>query len=431
MKKLCLISLGCPKNTVDSEKIIGVLGDAGYEISLIPEESDFVVVNTCAFIKPAINEARRVISTLKSRKKTSEFKLVVTGCLPARNYDELLGDKDIDAVIGPYCIDRLPEIFSNIDSGERVYTHTDVHIHQYCRLPRAVSTLPYAYIKITEGCSNRCSYCTIPFIRGPLYSFSEKDILKEAESLFVSGVKELIIVGHDITAYGKDRGKGNLCGLLRNIVKIGFPWVRLMYLHPSGINQELLELMDQHSQICKYLDIPLQHVNPAILKKMNRPVKDYRKMIEDIRRAIGDITLRTTLIVGFPGETEAIFQQLFDFIREMKFEKLGAFIYYPEKDTPAFLMPDQIPVRVKEERYKRLMDVQKTISKDIAASFSGKTVEVLIEKQGKKYLSGRTRMDAPDIDWTVKVYGQAKQGDIVNVRITKSSFYSLEGIVSE
>ncbi|HXK44763.1 MAG TPA: radical SAM protein, partial [bacterium] len=198
-----------------------------------------------------------------------------------------------------------------------------------------------------------------------------------------------------------------------------------------GINQELLELMDQHSQICKYLDIPLQHVNPAILKKMNRPVKDYRKMIEDIRRAIGDITLRTTLIVGFPGETEAIFQQLLDFIREMKFEKLGAFIYYPEKDTPAFLMPDQIPVRVKEERYKRLMDVQKTISKDIAASFSGKTVEVLIEKQGKKYLSGRTRMDAPDIDWTVKVYGQAKQGDIVNVRITKSSFYSLEGIVSE
>ncbi|HOK80581.1 MAG TPA: 30S ribosomal protein S12 methylthiotransferase RimO [bacterium] len=430
-KKLCVISLGCPKNTVDSEKIIGILGEAGYEISLIPEESDFVIVNTCAFIKPAINEARQVISFLKDKKRASEFKLIVTGCLPARNHDRLLKDKDIDGIIGPYCIERLPEIFSEIESGKRVYTHTDDGVQQYYCLPRAVSTFPYAYIKIAEGCSNRCSYCTIPMIRGPLYSFSEKDILKEAESLFTSGIKELVIVGHDITAYGKDYGKGSLCELLRNIVKIGFPWIRLMYLHPSGINQELLELMSLHPQICKYLDIPLQHINPEILKKMNRPVRGYRRMIEDIRRTIPDIALRTTLIVGFPGETEDMFQELLDFVREMRFEKLGAFIYYPEKGTPASGLPGQIPYEKKNERYKRLMCVQKKISKEIASSFQGKTVEVLIEKQEEKYLLGRTQRDAPDIDWTVKVHGRAKLGDIVNVRITETSFYSLEGMVSE
>ncbi|MGC9065471.1 MAG: 30S ribosomal protein S12 methylthiotransferase RimO, partial [Candidatus Ratteibacteria bacterium] len=394
-KKLCVISLGCPKNTVDSEKIIGILGQAGYEISLIPEESDFVIVNTCAFINPAIDEARQVISFLKDRKREYEFKLIVTGCLPARDHDRLLKDRDIDGVIGPYSIARLPEIFSEIESGKRIYTHTDVGIHQYCRLPRAVSTFPYAYIKIAEGCNNRCSYCTIPIIRGPLYSFFEKDILKEAESLFASGVKELIIVGHDITAYGKDRGEHSLCKLLRSLLKIGFPWIRLMYLHPSGISQKLLELMNSHSQICKYLDIPLQHINPEILKKMNRPVKDYRKLIEDIRRTIPNIALRTTLIVGFPGETEGMFQELLDFVREMRFEKLGAFIYYPENGTPASLMPGQIPYERKKERYQRLMKVQKKISKDIALSFQGKTVEVLIEKKEEKYLLGRTRRDAP------------------------------------
>ncbi|MCM8764120.1 MAG: 30S ribosomal protein S12 methylthiotransferase RimO [Candidatus Omnitrophica bacterium] len=428
MRTVSVINLGCPKNTVDSEKILGILGSSGYAISAIPEESDLVIVNTCAFIEPAVNESKKIISKLKKNKNRYGYKLIVTGCLPARDH-RLLDIRDIDGVIGPYNIGNLVEILSDIDRGKKVSVNSCLKITNYCRIPRLISTLPYAYLKITEGCSNHCSYCTIPFIRGPLFSFPEKEILQEAESLFVSGVKELIIVGHDITAYKKDRGRVNLCGLLRKILKIGFPWIRLMYLHPSGITDELLELISDSPQVCRYLDIPLQHVNPLILKRMNRPVFDCRKLIEDIRKAIPEIAIRTTFIVGFPGETEEIFRQLIDFVRAVKFERMGSFIYYPEKNTRAFFLKKQVPLEIKKKRFFELMDIQKAICKDLSRTFVGKEIDVLVEKNENGCLEGRTEMDAPDIDWTAKIYGKASIGDIVKIKVTKSSPYYLAGTI--
>ncbi|MCM8764085.1 MAG: 30S ribosomal protein S12 methylthiotransferase RimO [Candidatus Omnitrophica bacterium] len=428
MRRVSVISLGCPKNTVDSEKILGILGSGGYAISTVPEESDFVIVNTCAFIEPAVEEAKQIISKLQKNKKRYGYKLIVTGCLPARDR-QLLNTGDIDGVIGPYHIDYLADILSEIDAGKQVDVNFCSRIQHYCRIPRVISTLPYAYLKITEGCSNNCAYCTIPLIRGSLFSFPEKEILKEAESLFYSGVKELIIVGHDIAAYGKDKGRGNLCNLIRKVIKIGFRWIRLMYLHPSGITDELLKLIKDNAQICRYLDIPLQHINPVMLKKMNRPVMDYKKLIENIRKAVPQIAIRTTFIVGFPGETEEIFEQLIDFVRTVKFERMGSFIYYPEKNTKAFLLKTQVPLEIKKKRLFKLMNIQRRISKELARSFVGKEIDVLVEKWGNGYLVGRTQMDAPDIDWTVKIYGKASIGDIVKLKIIESSPYCLIGTI--
>ncbi|MCM8817240.1 MAG: 30S ribosomal protein S12 methylthiotransferase RimO [Candidatus Omnitrophica bacterium] len=429
MEKVSIISLGCPKNTVDSEKIIGVLADSGYMISTIPEESDFVIINTCAFIQPAVIESKNVISQFIRIKKRNKFKLIVTGCMPSRYYTYLCEEREIDGIIGLYHITQFPEILSLIASGKRICINSCGHIKGYSLLPRVISTMPYAYLKITEGCNNCCSYCTIPQIRGHLVSFPEKEILKEAENLFLSGVKELIIVGHDITAFGKDSGKKSLTRLVREIVGIGFPWIRLMYLHPSGITNELLELIGSYKQICKYLDIPLQHVNPVILKRMNRPVFDYGKLINRIRKFVPGITLRTTFIVGFPGETDQIFDELIEFVKSIKFERLGAFIYYPEEGTRSFLMDNSVPIYIKKRRYLRLINIQKKISKELALSFKNKILEIIIDKEKNGRFYGRTQMDAPDIDWIVTVHGKVRFGDMVNVRITKSSFYSLSGFV--
>lgn len=431
MKKVSVISLGCPKNTVDSEKIIGVLGEAGYIISTIPEESDFVIINTCAFIQPAVNESRKLISWFIRRKKRNNFKLIVTGCLPSRYYDALCEKKEIDGIIGLYNISKLPEIFFDIAAGKRVCVISGEYIRNYCLMPRVMSTIPYAYLKITEGCNNCCSYCTIPQIRGSLISFPEKEILKEAERLFLCGIKEIIIVGHDITSFGKEGGKQSLPQLVKKITQIGFPWIRLMYLHPSGITDELLEVICNNRQICRYLDIPLQHVNPLILRKMNRPVMDYEKLIGKIRKSVPDITLRTTFIVGFPGETEQIFNELIEFIKHVRFERMGTFIYYPEKGTDAFLMNNQIPLHIKKRRFYRLMKIQKNISKEIAFSFRNRVFQVIIERKGNGCFYGRTQMDAPDIDWSVKVYGKTSIGDMVNIRIKKSSPYSLLGFICD
>jgi len=429
MKKVCVISLGCPKNTVDSEKIIGVAGDSNYAISPVPDDSDFVIVNTCAFIKPAVLEAKRMISRLKKLKEKRNFKLIVAGCLVARNFETLFNDIDIDGIIGPYDIDRLSNVLSEIESGKRVLMNQSAKIKNYCTIPRIVSTWPYAYLKITEGCSNRCSYCTIPLIRGELFSYSEKEILKEAEFLFNSGIKELIIVGHDITAYGKDTHKSNLCKIVRGIIKIGFPWIRLMYLHPAGITDDLLDLIKNSPQICKYLDVPVQHSCPEILKNMNRPVIDYRKFFERIRKSVPGIALRSTVIVGFPGETDKIFKHLVDFVTDVRFEKLGIFTYYREKNTPASMMKWQVPEEIKKERFVLLREIQKKISKEIASSFTGQILDVLIEGRKNGICVGRTQRDAPDIDWSVKIKGKCEPGEIVKVAITKSFYYSLEGII--
>ncbi len=427
MIKIYVITLGCPKNLVDSEKIIGIVGSSGYAVTTDMREADYVIVNTCSFIKPAFLEAKSVISKLKKLKEKFSFKIIVAGCLPARSSEDLFKDIDIDGVIGPYDILRMPELINEIEQGKRVNIVERKHIRHYCKVPRVISTWPYAYLKITEGCSNMCSYCTIPSIRGSLVSFSEKEILYEAEFLFQSGIKEIIIVGHDITSYGRDTGQYAIVQLLKKIADIGFPWIRLLYLHPTGITDELLELIDTNSCFCKYLDIPIQHINPYILREMNRPVMDYRKFFEHIRNSIKGVCLRTTLMVGFPGETDRIFEELLGFVKEIRFERLGAFIFSPEKNTKASLMPCQVPYKTKNLRLRHLINVQKEINKQISSSFVHSIVDVIVDEKKNNYFEGRTRMDAPDIDCKVKFKGSVNPGDIVKIRVNKSSPYVLYG----
>ncbi|HPP66504.1 MAG TPA: 30S ribosomal protein S12 methylthiotransferase RimO [bacterium] len=427
MKTICLISLGCPKNLVDSEKIIGILGNLGYAITTNIEESDYVIVNTCSFIKPAIAEAEEIISRLKKMKKRFHFRIIISGCLPARNPEVFSNDKQVDGVIGPYDIVKMPELIARIEQGEKVHLIKSDCIKHYCRMPRAVSTFPYAYLKIVEGCSNMCSYCTIPLIRGSAVSFPEKEILKEAGILFKAGIKELIIVGHDITSYGKDTQNGSLVHLLEEISRIGFPWIRLMYLHPSGITDDLLDLINDNSCFCKYLDIPIKKINPIILQKMNRPVIDYERFFEHIKKSVRGVCLRTTLMVGFPGETDRIFNHLISFIKEMRFHRLGAFMFSPEEETKACMMENQVASEIKQERLRRLMAVQKEISRQISSALVGHIVDVITEKRTDNYFEGRMPMDAPDIDCMVRFKGYARLGDIVKVKIYKSSPYVLYG----
>ncbi len=429
MKKICVITLGCPKNLVDSERIVGVAGSSGCAITTDIKEADYVILNTCSFIRPALLEARRTISRLKKLKEKFFFKLIIAGCLPARSPEFLLMDNGIDGVIGPYNISRIPELLRDIDSGRKADIIEYERIRHFCHLPRAVSTWPYAYLKITEGCSNMCSYCTIPLIRGRLVSFPEREILKEAEFLFQIGIKELIVIGHDITSYGKDTKRDSVVNLLRRIADIGFRWIRLMYLHPAGITDELLELVNDNPCFCRYLDIPIQHINPVILRKMNRPAINYKRFFEYIRNSVPGVCLRTTLMVGFPGETDRIFDELVEFVEETRFQRLGAFVFSPEKGTKAFLMSGQVSPEKKQARLKILMSVQGKINRQISSSFVGSTVEVLVEKKMDDHFEGRTRMDAPDIDCKVRFKGRANPGDIVRVKIHRSSTYVLHGRV--
>ncbi len=451
--KIFLVSLGCPKNLVDSENLLALLGEKSYALTVSPDEADVLIVNTCGFLQSAVEESAEVIENLCRKKKKGQ-KIIVYGCLVQRYGKKLPGIKGVDALFGVGNPEKIVSVISKI-SGKHCKSvreaspdadNSEVRLarrsfgkggrplpqQKDSCLPRLISTYPYAYIKISEGCENFCSYCLIPSIRGHIKSRGISDIYREAESIKDMGIKELTLIAQDTGNYGKDlKGKTTIERLLKKLAGLDFHWIRVMYMHPAHINNRILKTIVDEPKICRYLDIPLQHIHPEILKKMNRPVLDYGGIIDRIRTVIPEIRLRTTLITGFPGEKERHFRKLLEFIEEKEFDRLGVFPYSREKGTPAYSLPGQVPEKVKRERERILMELQRKISRRKLKKLAGTEMEVLVEgRQGNRF-TGRTEFDAPDIDGTVYIKTKKKlqAGDFCKVRITSSGDHDLSAIL--
>lgn len=450
MKKVLFISLGCDKNLVDSEKMLGLLGDSGYAIVEEESEADAIVVNTCCFIHDAKEESIETILEMAEWKQKGNVKaLVVAGCLAQRYQDEIEeAIPEVDAVIGTTGYTEIVKILDQLLDKSEI-EHEEEHSLLSCcpsidLLPaslsdkRVVTTGGYtAYLKIAEGCNKRCTYCVIPYIRGRYRSFPMEDLLEEAERLAKSGVKELILIAQETTVYGTDLyGRKALPELLRKLCQIdGLSWIRILYCYPEEITDELIQVIKEEEKICHYLDIPIQHSEDRILRNMGRKTNraELISLVEKLRSEIPDIVLRTTLITGFPGETEDEFEHMLDFVDEMEFDRLGVFPYSPEEGTKAAEMEDQVPDEVKEQRRDAIMELQQEISAGAAADRIGEEMSVLIE--GYLYEEdiyvGRTYMDAPKVDGNVFVRSEEEMisGDIVPVRITGANEYDLMGDV--
>ncbi|HNX91120.1 MAG TPA: 30S ribosomal protein S12 methylthiotransferase RimO [Candidatus Omnitrophota bacterium] len=435
MTKIYFLSLGCPRNLVDSEVLEALLEKRGFTFTNDPARADVGIVNTCAFIDSAKEESIDAILSLARYKKEGRLKkIVVTGCLSQRYPKTLVKQlKEVDAFFGVSNFNEIPSFLGKIISGERyIKTPPSKFEFLYDGSKGRISLTPphYSYIKIQEGCSNNCSYCVIPFIRGPLRSRTVGSIKNEVKSLRKNGVKEFILIGQDITAY---RG-GELAGLLKEVSPIvGDNWLRLLYCHPARFTDGLINAIAKHDNVCKYIDIPVQHINDRILKAMNRRItsRDIYRLIDKIRNKIDGAVLRTSVIVGFPGETEKEFRQLMSFLKETRFERLGAFVYSREDGTSAARMTRQIPERVKNERFDELMKFQQTVARDFCCGLIGKKLEVIIDEEvasgGGEYI-GRSYMDAPEIDGVIYIKGHGlKVGDFANVSITGSTEYDLHG----
>jgi ribosomal protein S12 methylthiotransferase len=426
-----MISLGCPKNQVDAEQMLGVLSGSGFEITPEQSEADVIVVNTCGFIESAKEESIEAILDAAKMKKQGKCKtIIVAGCLAQRYKDELLRElPEADAVIGTGEIGRIGEICEQALGGKGRLLEISAPTMVY-GLPR-ISTTPrhYRYLKIAEGCNNRCSYCAIPIIRGNFKSRPYESILEEARSLVGEGAKELILLAQDSTGY-KD-GEADLPLLLKALTKIrGLEWVRLMYAYPGRISAELMAVMAGEEKVCKYLDIPIQHFDDAILRAMNRrgTSEDIRKTIDLLRRRVPGIALRTSLIAGFPGETEAAFKRLLAFVKEMEFEHLGVFTYSPEEGTSACALKERVPVDVAKERLDRVMKAQAKISLKINRALINTCHRVLIDGMEDMALIGRLQTQAPEIDGVVYLSEiEAEPGGFVNVTITDATEYDLMG----
>lgn len=435
MKTVCLVSLGCPKNLVDSEVILGILSKEGYSIVTEPSRADILIANTCSFIEDATKEAIETILKLAHYKKTGCCKLlIVSGCLPQR-YGKVLEKElpEVDLFVGVGAFQKLPKLITQ-KSKKKSFLPSSTFLYND-KTPRLLSTPPFtAYIKIAEGCSKSCTFCTVPKIKGPYKSRRLKSIINEAKRLVDQGVKELILIAQDTTAYGEDLDDGtNLTELLKNLIKINsLHWIRILYSYPkiNYFNDELLEIIAHEDKICPYIDIPIQHIDDRILRLMGRKSSEdeIRRLIEKIKTFIPEISLRTSLIVGFPGETDEQFNKLIDFVREIKFNHLGVFKYSPEQETPARRLPNQIEENIKEERYRLIMEIQREISFKKYQALIGKKLEVLVEKsdQGKAKM-GRLKTQSPDIDGCVFINGNANPGDFVMVEITKALPYDLFG----
>jgi ribosomal protein S12 methylthiotransferase len=436
-----LVSLGCPKNLVDAEVMLGHLPPDRFQIVTDEAQAEIIIVNTCAFIREAKEESVDTILEVADQKNTGRCKLlVVSGCLSQRYQEELAGElPEVDLFVGTADAPRIVELLDQglAGTGPRraiglpdfLYDHTT---------PRALSSPFYtAYVKIAEGCANHCSYCVIPSIRGTLRSRSPSSVVAEVENLVAGGVKEINLIAQDVTAFGADRDDGaNLVGLLEQLVKIdGLHWLRLLYAYPDGISDALLELMAREPKICRYLDVPIQHIDDQMLLAMNRRVDGagLRALIEKIRNYLPDVTLRTSLIVGFPGENDDQFRRLLAFVEEGHFERLGVFRYSREEGTPAAALADQVPERVQLARYRRLMKAQSRVSFRKNRALVGRIEAVLVEgvsEESELLLKGRSVRQAPDVDGLVYINaGQANVGDIVQLRITDSSEYDLVGAI--
>jgi ribosomal protein S12 methylthiotransferase len=436
---VALVSLGCAKNLVDSEVMIGLLSEAGFEPVVNLNKADVLLVNTCAFIDEAQEEAIDTILGLAELKKKDPCrKLVVTGCLAQRFPEDLLREiPEIDAVVGTGDFARIVEVVKDTMDGKRV----NLVSRQPCFIydetfPRRISTPRHtAYIKIAEGCSNRCSYCVIPFVRGKFRSRPIASIVEEARKLAQDGARELILIAQDTTRYGQDLyGKYALDKLLQEVCRIDeVEWVRVLYMYPTRVTDELIRVIAREPKVCKYVDLPLQHVDDELLKLMNRHGRheDARQTIDRLRQAVPDITIRSTFIVGFPGETEAKFQSLLDFLEEARLDRVGVFTYSPQSGTPASRFSGRVKQSVKERRRQEAMEVQRMISREKNASKIGQIMKVLIEgraEESELVTIGRSQAEAPEIDGLVYI-GNAhpEPGEFRFVRITDASDYDLVG----
>lgn len=436
-QKVSMVSLGCPKNLVDAEVMLGVLAKQGYEITTDEHQADVIIVNTCAFIKEAREESVDAILDLADRKhEGSCHTLIVAGCMPQRYQEELAKElPEVDIFIGTGDYPRVAEILAEhqAQEGQLKYVGDPNYIYDET-LPRLNSSPGwYAYLKIGEGCSNCCTYCVIPSIRGGYRSRPLEALVSEAKRLVAGGVREIILVSQDITRYGSDlTDDTSLSDLIRSLAKIeDLKWIRLLYAYPDGIDEQLIELLKTEPKLCKYLDIPIQHISDGVLARMNRrsTSEQIRTLVERLRSEIPEIALRTSLIVGFPGETVDDFMELTRFVEQARFDRLGVFCYSKEDGTPAAEMPDQVSERVKKERYRKLMKVQARLSFRRNRAHVGQVEQVIVEgysEETELLLKGRTSHQAPDIDGQVYITsGQANVGDIVACRITDSSDYDL------
>ncbi len=450
MLKIALESLGCSKNLVDAEIMMGILNKKGYKLVGDFEEADIILVNTCGFIESAKQESIDTILELAQLKETANLKiLIVTGCLAQRYADELKAEiPEIDAIVGTGSYQNIDDIVDSLKKEKHIVSLDDIDFVYNENLPRYISTPSHmAYLKIGEGCDNKCTYCIIPKLRGKYRSRKIKlrgkyrsrkieDIITEAKDLAAKGVKELVVIAQDTTKYGFDLyGKEMLPTLLEELANIeGLKWIRVMYSYPESITEELVKVIKKYDNICNYFDMPIQHASNKILKLMNRHTtkEDILLKVEMIRSYIPNATLRTTIIVGFPGETEEDFNELVEFVKIAKFDRLGAFAYSREEDTPADKLPNHVDEETKLSRRDALMLVQQEISQELNANKVGNEYEVLIEEQieDKVYI-GRTQGDAEEIDSIVyvKSNNQLEVGDFVNVKINSALEYDLMGDV--
>lgn len=437
--KVSILSLGCARNLVDSEVMLGILQKAGCKIVDIYDGADIAIVNTCAFIEDAKKESIDAIFDLLEFKKEKKIKkLLVAGCLPQRYSSRLQKQiRGIDGFIGVDGFSRLTEIIKALKDGERVTKVIARPKFLYDDKTDRLLLTPrhYAYIKISEGCCHRCSFCVIPELRGPHRSRQINSVVKEAQKLVRNGAKEINLIGQDTTLYGFDiYGRPVLAELLKKLAKVkDLKWLRLLYAHPSHFSDDLIKVISYEPAICKYIDLPIQHINDRILQQMRRGTSKATilKLLEKIRKDIPEVAIRTAVIVGFPGETKAEFNELLDFIRDQKFERLGAFIYSREEDTAAHSIRGQIPENEKKSRWEEVMKLQQEISRENNAKLMGKVLEVLIDEQDesdRELFLGRTFMDAPEVDGLVYIKGDnLKVGDLVKAEIEDTYEYDLVG----
>ena len=435
---ILFVSLGCDKNLVDTEVMLGLLAQKGHQMVDSEEMADVIVVNTCCFIHDAKEESIQTILEMAEYRKTGRCKaLIVTGCLAQRYKQEILDEiEEVDAVLGTTSYDKIVEAIDEALEGHKMLEMTHLDALPEVRSKRLVTTGGhFAYLKIAEGCDKHCTYCIIPKIRGNFRSVPMERLLKEAQELVDQGVKELILVAQETTLYGKDiYGEKSLPKLLRELCKIrGLRWIRILYCYPEEITDELIQVIKEEDKICKYLDLPIQHACDDILKRMGRRTSKQQliDIVEKLRREIPDIALRTTLITGFPGETQEQHEELMEFVDEMEFDRLGVFTYSPEEDTPAATMADQIEESIKEDRQADLMELQQEIAFELAEDMIGKEVLVMIEGKvaDENAYVGRTYKDAPNVDGLIFVEcdEELMSGDFAKVRVTGALEYDLIG----
>ena len=442
--KILFISLGCDKNLVDSEVMLRILDEKGYQMTDDETEADVIIVNSCCFVNDAKEESIQTILDMARYKEIGKLKaLVVTGCLAQRYQDEIFKEiPEVDAILGTTSYEEIANVLDGVladsaaEHSDSKMVMEDLNKLTDTEKGRLVTTGGhYAYLKIAEGCDKCCTYCIIPHIRGKFRSVPMEKVISEAEKLVEGGVKELILVAQETTLYGKDiYGKKSLHILLKELCKIsGLRWIRVLYCYPEEITDDLIQVMKEEPKICHYLDLPIQHASDGVLKRMGR--RTSRQQLIDIvtklRREIPDIALRTTLITGFPGETQEQHEELMDFVDQMEFDRLGVFTYSQEEDTPAAMMPDQVPEEVKEDRQAELMELQQDIAFDLADDMIGKEVLVMIEGKvaDENAYVGRTYRDAPNVDGLIFVNTDVElvSGDFAKVRVTGAQDYDLIG----